>query len=84
MVQINPRQTRFVYEILRLAVTNVSNEKEYRDYRLCVKRRLNTLYYKQQADLARMEKAGVDMQIALASFPTKSERMEQLKEEYTV
>lgn len=83
-LKINPRQCRIVYEILRLAVTNISNEKEYRDYRLCVKKRLSTPYYKQQAELARMEKAGVDMQIALASLPTKTERMEQLKEEYLI
>lgn len=31
-----------------------------------------------------MEKAGCDMQLALAALPTKEERIEQLKEEYQV
>lgn len=84
IAQINPRQCRIVYEILRLDVTNVGNEAEYKEYRLTVKKRLNTPYYKQQAELARMQKAGVDMQIAMASIPTKNERIEQLKDEYTV
>lgn len=82
--KINPRQTRFVYEILRLNVTNVNNPSEYKAYRLCVKKRLNIPHYKQKADIKRMEKAGVDMQFAAASLPTTEARIEQLKEEYQV
>lgn len=82
--QINSRQSRIVYEILRLGVTNIHNEAEYKDYRLCVKKRLNIPYHKQRTDCARMEKAGCDMQLALAALPTKEERIEQLKEEYQV
>lgn len=73
-----------MYEILRLGAINSNNEGDYRPYRLCVKKRLNIPFHKQRADLARMEKAGVDMQMALASLPTKDERIEQLKDEYQV
>lgn len=83
-LQINPRQSRIVYEILRLAVTDVNNEAEYRNYRLCIKKRLNISFHKQRADLLRMEKAGVDTQMAMASLATTDERIEQLKEEYQV
>lgn len=62
----------------------MANEAEYKEYRLSVKKRLNTPYYKQQAELARMQRAGADMQLAMATQPTKNERIEQLKEEYAV
>lgn len=35
-------------------------------------------------DLLRAEKAGMNVQIAMASLPTPDERMEQLEEEYQV
>lgn len=82
--KINPRQSRIVYEILRLNVTNVNNPSEYKEYRLCVKKRLNIPHYKQKADVKRMEKAGVDIPMTLASLPSTEERIEQLKEEYQV
>lgn len=82
--KINPRQCRIVYEILRLNVTNENDPEDYKAYRLCVKKRLNVPHYKQKADIARMEKAGVDMQMTTASLPTTDERIEQLKEEYQV
>lgn len=82
--KINPRQSRIVYEILRLNVTNVNNPSEYKAYRLCVKKRLNIPHHKQKFDIKRMEKAGVDMQMALASLPSTEERIDQLKEEYQV
>lgn len=81
-IQINPRQSRIVYEILRLGATNINNEADYTAYRLSVKKRLNIPYHKQRADLHRIEKSGNDIQMALASLPTKEERMEQLKDEY--
>lgn len=80
--KINPRQCRIVYEILRLNVTNVNDTDEYKAYRLCVKKRLNIPHYKQKSDLKRMERAGVEMQMANAQIPTTDERIEQLKGEY--
>lgn len=82
--KINPRQCRIVYEILRLNATDLDNPDEYQAYRLAVKKRLNIAYHKQRADIMRMEKAGVDMQMTLASLPTKEQRIDQLKEEYKV
>lgn len=82
--KINARQSRIVYEILRLNVTNVNNANDYKEYRLCVKKRLNIPHHKQKSDISRMEKAGVDMQMTLASLPSAEERIEQLKEEYEV
>lgn len=82
--KISPRQCRIVYEILRLNVTNENDAEEYKTYRLCVKKRLNIPHYKQKAEIARMEKAGVDMPMTTASLPTTDERIEQLKEEYQV
>lgn len=82
--KINPRQARIVYEILRLNATNVNDAKDYQEYRLNVKKRLNGPHYKQKNDIKRMEKAGVDVQRTLASLPTTDVRIEQLKEEYKV
>lgn len=82
--KINQRQSRIVYEILRLNATNMHNASEYKAYRLCVKKRLNIPHHKQKSDVKRMEKAGVDMQMAVASLPSTEERIEQLKEEYQV
>lgn len=67
-----------------MAETNVVNEAEYKNYRLCVKKRLNIPFHKQRADMQRMSKSGMDVQIAMAGLPTTAERIEQLKEEYQV
>ncbi|CAG5099875.1 Similar to Hat1: Histone acetyltransferase type B catalytic subunit (Mus musculus) [Cotesia congregata] len=53
--KINKRQARRIYEILRLKVTDLSNEKEYRDYRLEVKKRLNVPYKRERRDLKKLE-----------------------------
>ena len=80
--QINPRQCRIVFEILRLGITNVHNEADYKEYRLLVKKRLNIAHHRQKADIAKMEKIGIDTQLAVASLPTNDERIEELKKEY--
>lgn len=53
--KINKKQVRRVYEILRLLITDISNEQEYRDYRLNVKKRLNIPYKREQNDLKKLE-----------------------------
>lgn len=83
-MQINSRQCRIIYEILRLYHTNIHNEREYRNYRLDVKKRLNLTYHKQKLDIKKLEKAGMDSQWMLAGLASTSERIEQLKEEYQV
>ncbi|KAG4075417.1 hypothetical protein HA402_015070 [Bradysia odoriphaga] len=80
--KINPRQCRIIYEILRLRCTNVNDEKEYKAYRLEVKKRLNVNHHKQVNDFQKLEKAGQDISILSAGIPTPEERMEQLKLEY--
>lgn len=82
--KINPKQVRIVYEILRLNATNVNDPEEYKEYRLCVKKRLNIPHQKQKEDLKKMEKRGVDITATSATVPTIEERIDQLKEEYQV
>ncbi|KAM8705516.1 hypothetical protein ACLKA7_009902 [Drosophila subpalustris] len=81
-LKLNPRQVRKVYELLRLYYTNVNNEKEYRAYRLEVKKRLNAVYYKQLKDLQKMERYKIDTEMMRARLPNMKQRIEQLQEEY--
>jgi len=83
-LKLNPRQVRKVYELLRLFYTNVKDEKEYRSYRLEVKKRLNAVYYKQLKDLKKMERFKMDTEMLRARLPSIKQRMEQLQEEYSV
>lgn len=80
--KINPKQCRVIYEILRLAVTNIKNDYEYRKYRVEVKKRLNLNYSKHQRDLSRLQKRGVDVSGALSILPSLADRIEQLHAEY--
>ncbi|XP_001359056.3 histone acetyltransferase type B catalytic subunit [Drosophila pseudoobscura] len=83
-LKLNPRQVRKVYELLRLYYTNVNDDKEYRSYRLEVKKRLNAVYYKQIKDLKKMERHKMDTEMLRARLPNMKQRMEQLQEEYAV
>uniref|UniRef100_T1H6S6 Histone acetyltransferase type B catalytic subunit n=1 Tax=Megaselia scalaris TaxID=36166 RepID=T1H6S6_MEGSC len=78
-LKINPKQSRIVYEILRLFYTNVHDESDYKNYRLSVKQRLNHHYYKQLRCIEKMEKLKIDTSRPL---PTPEQRLEQLDEEY--
>uniref|UniRef100_A0A336KDZ6 Histone acetyltransferase type B catalytic subunit n=1 Tax=Culicoides sonorensis TaxID=179676 RepID=A0A336KDZ6_CULSO len=80
--KINPKQCRIVYEILKLGVINCKDPKEYRDYRLEVKKRLTMYFAKQKRDLLRAEKRGVNIANALATLPTDEQRLEQLQIDY--
>lgn len=62
----------------------MNEENEYKAYRLDVKKRLNTPFYKQIIDLKKLEKAGQDFNLISAGIATPEERMEQLKLEFTV
>lgn len=81
-LKINSKQCRVIYEILRLAATNVDDEEAYRAYRLDVKKRLNLSYNRQLMYMRKLEKSGVDPQLIKASLPTPEERIEQLRTEY--
>lgn len=50
------RQARKVYEILKLRVTNKSDQEEYKNYRLEIKNRLNIPNQKQRIDVDRAMK----------------------------
>lgn len=47
------RQSRKVYEILKLRITNKSDEDDYKNYRLEIKNRLNIPNQKQRIDVSR-------------------------------
>lgn len=81
--KINKRQARRVYEILRFRITDLSNENEYREYRLDVKRRLNIPYKREQNDLRKLECAlrNIDKKSNIA-VPTSEQRLQTLEKEY--
>lgn len=69
------RQARRVYEILRLRLTDSSNEEKYREYRLDVKKRLN-IPYKRGLDMKKLESVGN------VPLPQNEQRIQSLEKEY--
>lgn len=85
--KISHKQSRRVYEILRFRATNRSDAKEYRDFRLEVKQRLNAPIKKMMLDLSRIEQMRKvpDQELALmkqTSVPALEVRLEKLDKEY--
>jgi len=76
---INKKQVRRIYEILYLNSISESNEKEFKEYRLTVKRRLNLPYQKQQKYLNRC-KALMTPQEVEANLPSLHNRISKLNE----
>ncbi|XP_046546607.1 histone acetyltransferase type B catalytic subunit-like [Haliotis rubra] len=56
-LKLSRRQTRRVYEMLRLRATDASNKEMYRQYRLDIKKRLNAPFQKNGRDFKKLEKA---------------------------
>ncbi|XP_076356515.1 histone acetyltransferase 1 [Tachypleus tridentatus] len=82
-LKMNKKQTRKVYEILRLQATNTADVEQYRAYRLDVKNRLNLPYKKQQADLAKLKKTLRPEELRAAlQYTNKEQRIEQLEKQY--
>jgi histone acetyltransferase 1 len=77
--KINPKQSRIIYEILRLGATKTSNKEEYKSYRIDVKKRLNMNYLKEKRDMKKLVDRGfklpTDKKLAL---PSVEENIEQL------
>ena len=77
--KINPKQSRIIYEILRLGVTETSNKVDYKSYRLDVKKRLNMNYLKEKRDMKKLVDRGfklpADKKLAM---PSVDENIEQL------
>jgi histone acetyltransferase 1 len=65
--KINPKQSRIIYEILRLGVTKTNNKAEYKVYRIDVKKRLNMNYLKEKRDMKK-------------NWPTRNWRCHQSRE----
>lgn len=81
--KINKKQARRVYEILRLRITDISNEQEYRDYRLDVKRRLNIPYKREQNDIKKLELALKSLnKRSNVSLPLPEQRIKVLEKAY--
>ncbi|XP_043277362.1 histone acetyltransferase type B catalytic subunit [Venturia canescens] len=81
--KINKRQARRVYEILRLRYTDISNEEEYREYRLDVKKRLNIPYKREQHDQKRLEAALKTLsKQGNVPLPAGEQRMQILEKDY--
>ncbi|KZC06490.1 PREDICTED: histone acetyltransferase type B catalytic subunit [Dufourea novaeangliae] len=81
--KINKKQSRRVYEILRLRATDLTNEHMYREYRLDVKKRLNIPYKREQNDLRKLECAlrHID-QKSNVTLPALEQRLQTLEKEY--
>lgn len=74
-----------MYEILRLRITDISNEQEYRDYRLDVKKRLNIPYKREQNDIKKLELVLKSLnKRSNITLPAPEQRMKILEKSYRV
>lgn len=74
-----------MYEILRLRITDTSNEQEYRDYRLDVKKRLNIPYKREQNDIKKLELVLKSLnKRSNITLPAPEQRMKILEKSYRV
>jgi len=83
-LNINKKQSRRVYEILRLHVTDRSNTDSYKKYRLDVKNRLNVQYKKEDRDMEKLKKILKPEEYnATMTMTSKDQRLESLEHQYT-
>ena len=77
--KINPKQSRIIYEILRLGATETSDKADYKSYRLDVKKRLNMNYLKEKRDMKKLVERGFKMPAdKKLAMPSVEENIEQL------
>merc|ERR1712083_429477 len=83
-LKICKKQSRRVYEIIRLHHTSLSNQKEYKDYKLDVKKRLNVPYQKEQSQLAKLQKAlkPGEFAAAMVNITNREQRLEILEKQF--
>lgn len=82
-LKINKKQARRVYEILRLRITDVSNEQEYQTYRLDVKRRLNVPYQREQKNFKKLQRVLKSVEgSGVIDGPSSEQRMQILDKQY--
>ncbi|XP_033732888.1 histone acetyltransferase type B catalytic subunit-like [Pecten maximus] len=79
-LKLNKRQSRRIYEILRLKATDTSDQEMYRAYRLDIKRRLNAPFQKKGRDFDKLEKVlRPDELSATLSCLSKEQRLAYLE-----
>ncbi|KAK6739709.1 hypothetical protein RB195_008293 [Necator americanus] len=83
-LKINKRQSRRVYEILRLKCTNMKNPAEAKAFRLDVKRRLELPMRRNERDWKKIQRALDDDEYAqvAASCVNTEQKMQQLQQLY--
>ncbi|ESO94305.1 hypothetical protein LOTGIDRAFT_232538 [Lottia gigantea] len=81
-LKLSRRQARRVYEILRLKATDGSNTQQYRDYRLEVKRRLNSPFTKNRRDFQKLKKALNPQELDETMNTTEEKRLEYLEKSF--
>ncbi|ELT91757.1 hypothetical protein CAPTEDRAFT_145248, partial [Capitella teleta] len=77
--KINKKQARRVYEILRLKRTDPSNEHEYREFRLDVKRRINIPFQKRGREFDKLSKFLQPTELAATMNSQREQRLEYLQ-----
>ncbi|EYC25895.1 hypothetical protein Y032_0011g1445 [Ancylostoma ceylanicum] len=83
-LKINKRQSRRVYEILRLRCTNMKNPDDAKAYRLDVKRRLEAPMRRNERDWKKIQRALDENEYAqvAASCVNEEQKMQQLQQLY--
>eukprot|EP00096_Caligus_rogercresseyi_P006949 TRINITY_DN2404_c0_g1_i1.p1 TRINITY_DN2404_c0_g1~~TRINITY_DN2404_c0_g1_i1.p1 ORF type:complete len:414 (+),score=147.35 TRINITY_DN2404_c0_g1_i1:75-1316(+) len=79
------KQARRVYEIIRFFRTNISNPKEYKEYRVDVKKRLNQPYQKEERQLAKLQKVlkPDEYTAATINITNRQQRLDNLQSLYS-
>ena len=85
-LKLHSRQSRRIHEILRLRYTNLVDKKEYLEYRLFIKQRLNAPYMRllRNHEHARLRLPESDLQteVTLNLLVPQSDRQVELQTEY--
>jgi len=83
--KISKQQSRRVYEILRLRITDTENEDAMREYRLNVKNRLNIPYQKQARDMKKLLNNLTPEEFRSAMIgQSNEERMQRLEDHFKI
>ena len=83
--KISKQQSRRVYEILRLNITDTQNTESMRDYRLNIKNRLNIPYQKQARDLKKLQNYLSPEEFRSAMIgQSDEERMQRLEDHFKI
>ncbi|XP_076028263.1 histone acetyltransferase 1 isoform X2 [Oratosquilla oratoria] len=83
-LKLSKKQTRRVYEILKLHITDRANPNAYKKYRLEVKSRLNVPYRKEDHDMNKLKKmlSPEEFNATTMMITSKEQRLENLENQY--